>query len=155
MTKSAKYSDWAPLFGKSVLEPDVVSALKHAGFDKVPVIARDESETAKDIGESTIAFCIPEFIGRQLNLGDGVGIVHGMVMHLEDDGSGPYEHALPFGITLNDNQASLRQRLGEPAVFDEDDPSDEWQIEGLEVTAMYTEDLSGIETLMVYLTEED
>lgn len=149
------YADWARHFGLSTLNPALIAEFRIAGFAKVPVIKRDHVEAREDIGALTVIVTDPIYFGDQEKLGQGVGIFSGISIHLKDFDDEGYTGPMPFSIDRGDSRKTLRKKLGKPNDSDDEDCWDEWIIDGLEVTAMYSEDFNDLMTLTVYLPEEE
>ncbi|RCW88626.1 hypothetical protein [Paracoccus lutimaris] len=152
--RNASYADWARHFGQSTLDPALVAEFHAAGITKIPVIARDHVEASEDVGALTVTVTDPIYFGNEGKYGDGVGIFSGISIHLEDYGDEGYTGQMPFAITRDDTRKTLRKKLGKPSDSDEEDAWDEWIIDGLVVTALYSEDFKEFMTLTVYLPEE-
>lgn len=152
---NANYADWARHFGQSTLNPELIAEYQAAGIAKVPIIGRDDVEESEDVGALTVTVTDPSLFGNTEKLGQGVGIFSGIAIHLKDFGDEGYAGAMPFSIDRGDSRKTLRKKLGKPNISDEDEFWDEWIIDGLEVTAMYSEDFNDLMTLTVYLPEEE
>lgn len=152
---NASYADWARHFGKSTLDPGLVAEFRAAGLTKVPVIRRDDVHESEDIGALTVNVMDPSLFGNEGRFGQGVGILAGIAIHLGDYGDLGYAGPLPFSVDRGDTRKSLRKKLGRPDDSDDDECWDEWIIDGLEVTAMYSDDFADIMTLTVFLPEEE
>lgn len=152
---NANYADWARHFGQSTLDPALIAEFHAAGIAKVPVIAGDDVEQSVDIGALTVSVGDPLLFGNEGKFGQGVGILYGIAIHLRDFGDDGYRGPMPFSITRDDTRKSLRKKLGKPGDSDDSEYWDEWIIDGLEVTAMYSENFEDLMTLTVYLPEED
>ncbi|KAB8185245.1 hypothetical protein FKV24_010765 [Lysobacter maris] len=158
MTKAqnADYAHWARFFGKSTRDPELVAAFRDAGIAKTPVIARDDFEESEDIGALTVSVRDPSVFGDHEGLGRGIGIFSVITLHLKQAGDKGYTGPLPYSVDHEDSRASLRKKLGPPEDSDEDDePWDEWTVDGRKVVAFYTSDFKGLDALTVMLPEED
>lgn len=153
--RNAGYADWARHFGRSTLDPALIAEFHAAGITQIPVIGRDHVEACEDIGALTVTVTDPVYFGNEGKFGQGVGIFSGITIHLKDHGDEGYAGQIPFGIKRDDTRKTLRKTHGKPNDSDDEDAWDEWIIDGLVVTALYSDDFEDLLTLTVYLPEEE
>lgn len=153
--RNTGYADWARHFGRSTLDPALVAEFRAAGIATAPVIQRDHIEAKKDVGALTVTVTDPVYFGNEGAFGQGVGIFSGIAIHLKDYAGEGYAGQIPFGIKRDDTRKTLRKTLGKPNDSDDEDAWDEWIIDDLVVTALYSDDFEDLLTLTVFLPEEE
>jgi hypothetical protein len=155
LTQADNYETWARHIGQSTLNADLVQDLYKAGISQPPIIQRDLLQVSINVGNLTLFFYDPILIGYDEPVGDGVGVLSGITIHLDDTSGLRYTGDLPYSIDATDTRKSLRRRLGRPDDSDDEEHWDEWTISDLQVTAMYSEDFEKLETLMVFIPETE
>lgn len=151
----AEYADWARHFGKATTDPELVAEFNAAGIAKIPIRARDDVHTSEDVGALTVNLFDPLFLGIELKLPKGASILAGIAIHLGDLGERTYSGQLPYSLEADDTQTSLRQKLGEPRKSNDRRRWDSWLIDGLKVTAKYSEGFERLESVAVFIPERD
>ncbi len=144
---------WAPLFGKTSQDEEVISKFYAAGIPKLPYISKDDSEQSEDIGGMTVSFYLPDMIGMDIKLKKGQGVFTGITIHLELYKGRTDSSPLPYQFQYNESLEKMIQRLGKPDSAE--DEWNSWMIDGLEVTAHFSEDMKIFEDLTIYIPMED
>lgn len=147
------YDYWAPLFGKTSQDEEVISKFRSAGIPKLPYISKDDSEQSEDIGGMTVSFYLPDMIGVDIELKKGQGIFTGIAIHLELYKKRTESEPLPYQFQYEESLEAMIKRLGKP-----DSAEDEWHswiIDGFEVTAHFSEDMETFEDLTIYIPMAD
>jgi len=152
---NGRYENWLRHFGKSTLDEDLIAEYRAAGYAQAPVIERDDADQSVSVGHLTVVGREPATFGRSKEFGDGVSIFSGITIHLQRGDQTGYTDPLPFGLKADFTRTEVRQRLGEPKESDEDDEWDVWTIDELEVIVGYVENSDEIESVSVYLPEEN
>lgn len=153
--RNGNYNDWARHFGRSTLDPELIAEFRAAGIAQIPVIARDDVQIGADIGALTVNLWAPSVLGNEEKLGEGVGILSGIAIHLKDYGNDGYTGPMPFSIMRDDTRETLREKIGESTTSSKDGRRDKWLINGLRVTAKYSEGFNDILVMTVFLPEGD
>ncbi|WP_130736088.1 hypothetical protein [Flavobacterium sp. J27] len=144
---------WAPLFGKTSQDEEVISKFQTAGISKLPYISKDDSEQSEDIGGMTVSFYLPDMIGMDIKLKKGEGVFAGIAIHLELYNSRTNSSPLPYEFQYDDTVKEMIKRFGKPNSKDDEWLS--WIIDDLEVTAHFSEGMKTFEDLTIYIPIED
>jgi hypothetical protein len=147
------YNEWVQLFRKSADDAQVRKAVVNAGITKPLKIGRTELSVRRDIkGEGTTVIFTDDSV---LPGGGGVAgrpILSGLMMILQTGNKkNIYNGPLPYDLKVQDSQATVRTRLGPPAQSNDENQTDAWTIDGLQLAVSYAEDLKSLVQVSVSL----
>lgn len=148
------YSDWLPLLWLSARDPKVISALAANGFDKPITFRPDESTASVDFKAHGMSVGFTsEFLlkGGASDLPILSTVVMKPLLGKSARGWTAYRAPLPHGLSASHTRDDVSAVLGTPANLDEDFCSALWEVDGLEIGILFTEDWKQIKQLGVSL----
>lgn len=149
------YNTALDVLGKSTIDPDLLAALRAMGVPKPPVIKRDRVSARLDVGALTLIFTDDSVYPSGDRIGDGNGVLTGLVVNVDPGRGEQYGGPLPFGVRHDQSRSEVRSRFGPPETFSEALWWDQWTRDGLILNVGYAEDFASVEavTLMLPGTE--
>lgn len=145
------YRQWLPLFGLAASDEKVVAALAAAGSTAAVVFPRDTFTTGVDFRAAGLGVGFTAEFKLRSGGANHLPILGSVVMMTapskKQKGWSAYVGPLPHGIDKKDDKDALVAKLGEPKVVDDFFASAAWEIDGLRLGVLFTDDWKTIKQL--------
>lgn len=151
---------WLDLFGCNTSDEKLRSALEKKGIQANELeVEKDDISVIEDLaGEGiTLVFTDEAFLYKRddMAIGEGAPVLSELSLWLQESEDGAlYTGPLPLDLQPTDSRAALRRRFGNPSSSDDNPPWDQWPVDGLILTAEYTEDEQSLATVSLELSIE-